>query len=151
MRRHDIIFIVIGVLLLTTVVFLPTEWMHTEPLRCAQNMAAINTFALVWADHDNNGNMPANFQSLSNEISSRRLICPGDWSRRPALDWRSFTASNASYVIVNPHASTTNDVPWLTCLIHTNFFVTSGGGMGGFDSNKYHLWSNFCRLIYDTR
>jgi hypothetical protein len=97
-------------------------------------MAVIDNFA------GDNENMPANFLSLSNEIPSRWLICPGDWSRKPARDWALFTASNTSYVIVGPGASTTNDVPWLTCLIHTNFFVTSCGGMRGFDADKYPHW-----------
>lgn len=132
MKKREIIFTVLGAVLLFLVILIP--WRHTESVQCAQNMAVIWNYATVWAISDNKGNMPANFFSVSNELSLDRLICPSDGSRQPARDWASFTASNASYVIVGPGTSITNDTPWLNCLIHTNLFVP---GMRGFDPSKY--------------
>ncbi len=138
MKKRDIIFIMLGILLLLIVVIFPIEWVRARPLICVQNMAVLGNFSTVWAAQNNNGNMPSDFLQISNWAPSfDRFICPSDRSRRPAQDWASFSFSNTSYVIVGPGIFPTNNTPWLTCLIHTNFFVYGDGGMRGFDPNKY--------------
>ena len=124
MKIRDVIFTVLGVLLLLLMAFfasLPKLKKYSEAVGCGNYMSSICFGATMWAE-DNDKRMPADFLSMSNILSTPRiLICPGDHSRQAASNWTSFTAKNASYVIVAPtiFESDTNTA-YLRCVIHTN-------------------------------
>jgi hypothetical protein len=97
----------------------PRAKRRVEAMSCGNYMCSICIGARSWA-MDNNNYMPADFLSMSNELSAPRiLVCPGDHSRRPAADWASFTSDQSSYQIVAPHVreGDTNGV-FLRCKFH---------------------------------
>ena len=69
-------------------------------MSCGNSMCSICFAARSWAV-DNNGKMPSDFLSMSNELATPRvLICDADRSRRAAPNWASFTPDLSSYEIV---------------------------------------------------
>jgi hypothetical protein len=92
---------------------------HEESVACGNYMCSIGCAARIWAN-DNHTNLPSDFVSMSNELATPYiLICPGDHSRRPAVNWASFTTNNSSYEMVTPglHDEDSNGV-FLRCKIH---------------------------------
>jgi hypothetical protein len=88
-----------------------------KSMNCGNSMCSICFAARVWA-LDNNGKMPSDFLSMSNELSTPRvLICDADHSRRAAPNWASFTPGLSSYEIVDLRDGDTNGV-FLRCRIH---------------------------------
>jgi hypothetical protein len=92
---------------------------RAESDQCGNFMCSIGFAALFWAN-DHHTNLPSDFLSMSNELTTPFiLICPGDNSRRPATDWASFSTNNSSYEIVTLglHAGDSNGV-FLRCKVH---------------------------------
>src|SRR5580765_2776762 len=90
-----------------------------QSMSCGNYMCSICFAARTWA-LDSNGKMPSDFLSMSNELSTPRvLICPSDRSRRAASNWASFTPAHCSYEIVGSGLSDgdTNGV-FLRCKVH---------------------------------
>jgi hypothetical protein len=121
MKKRDVIFIALGVLLFLFVALIPKLNRHREAVGCGNYMSSICFVATVWAG-DNNNVMPRDFLSMSNELATPRvLICPGDHFRQVASNWASFTIKNASYEIIAPAISENDtNIAYLRCLIHTN-------------------------------
>jgi len=124
MKKRDVIFIVLGILLLLLAAFfasLPELKRHAEAVGCGNYMSSICFGATMWAE-DNNKHMPADFLSMSNELAAPRiLICPGDHFRQAATNWASFTVKNTSYEIIAPAISENDtNTTYLRCVIHTN-------------------------------
>src|SRR5205809_1020504 len=81
----------------------PSAKQRAESIACGNYMCSICIAARTWA-LDGDGHLPSDFLSMSNELSSPRLlICPGDHSHRPARNWASFTPQQSSYEIISLH------------------------------------------------
>lgn len=101
----------------------PGDWRRPSQVSCSNNLKQIGLSFRVWA-MDNDGQFPFNvstnaggtrefcardadgfdsnaalhFQVMSNELSTPRLlVCPKDWSRKPAVSFASLEAKNVSY------------------------------------------------------
>jgi hypothetical protein len=101
----------------------PGDWHRSSRLGCPNNLKQIGLAFRTWAI-DNDGRFPFNvstnaggtmefcargadgfdsnaaqhFQVMSNELSTPRiLVCPKDWSRKPAAGFPSLQSSNVSY------------------------------------------------------
>ena len=124
MKKREVIFTVLGILLLLLTVFcasIPKLKKLSESIGCGNYMSSLCFGATMWAE-DNDKRMPADFLSMSNILGTPRiLICPGDHSRQAALNWAFFTATNTSYEIIAPSISENDtNTAYLRCLIHTN-------------------------------
>ena len=78
---------------------------HAESVNCGNQMASIGLAAKSWA-LDNEGRLPSDFRSMSNELAATRLlVCSGDHLRVSAKDWAFFDRTNSSYEIISPGMS----------------------------------------------
>src|SRR3954465_1486341 len=95
--RHLLILAATLAVLIFAACTAPSPERRAESTSCGNYMCSICVAARTWA-MDNADYLPSDFLSMSNEVSSPRiLICPGDHSRRPAADWASFTSDQSSY------------------------------------------------------
>jgi hypothetical protein len=116
------LFIIGAILAIGLVVFIatrPAAKRHGELLICSSQMYAILWAATVWSG-DNGGRLPPDFLSMTNELSTPRiLVCPGDHLHPMATSWASFTTNNSSYEIVAPGIyKTDTNVVFLRCKFH---------------------------------
>jgi hypothetical protein len=128
---------------LTTLAALEGAWIlrtvwakrQAESMMCGNYMCSICIGARSWA-FDNNGQMPSDFLSMSNELATPRiLICPGDRERQPAPQWAALTPEQSSYEIVTMrlHEGDSNGV-FLRCRFHTNHIGYADGTV--FDGSR---------------
>jgi hypothetical protein len=99
---------------------------RSESVQCGNQMSSIGCAARLWAD--DTGNYPTNFQSLSNEIISLRILhCPSDASRALPHSWPEVTRENVSYEILSPGiaASNTTEV-FFRCKFHKHLGYGDG-------------------------
>jgi hypothetical protein len=121
MRKRCLIALLIlfAVVALVCVLGLQHAKRRAETNACRKNLSSIGMAARLWArDHANH--LPPDLVLMSNElVSPRILICPGDYSRRPAASWASFTTVQSSFEVVTPGllVDDTNGV-FLRCKIH---------------------------------
>lgn len=131
MKKGDIIFTLLSVLLIGAVLFgisLPRLKRWNQSMACGNRAIAISFGARVWAG-DNNHRLPDNFMCMSNELVSPQfvMLCPSDKVRKPAADWGSFTTNNTSYEIIGsnlPDDDFTN--AFVRCGIHGNLGYADG-------------------------
>jgi hypothetical protein len=91
---------------------------RARSISCASSVVAICSAGRLWAE-DHGGRFPTNFASMSNELSTPRILsCLPDQHPR-AADWSEFTPENCTYEILAPgvHEDATNTV-FLRCTIH---------------------------------
>jgi len=81
----------------------------------------------MWAE-DNDGRLPTDFVSMSNEINTTKILaCAADHKRRPATSWESFTSDNTSYELLSPGLPATNsDTAVLRCTVHGHMGYLDG-------------------------
>ena len=98
-----------------------------QRIACINSLKQIGLAARLWAQ-DNNEIFPLDFLSMSNELSSPKvLICAGDTNRPAALNWSEFGPGNVSYELLSPGASTREpNVVLVRCLIHNNAGLADG-------------------------
>lgn len=105
-----------------------------QQINCVNHMKQIGLAARLWAA-DNNESFPPNFMSMSNELSSLKvLVCPGDGSKTVATDWATFSPDNVSYEYLEPGLSEKNSNPQTVvfqCPIHGNVGLADGSVMMG--------------------
>lgn len=122
MKRRDIIFTILGFLLIIAVVICLSKLRlkrYAESISCGNNMVCIGFATRLW-EEDNSNRLAGDFLSMSNELCTPKiLICPSDKVRKTANDWGSFTTNNSSYEILRPNLSG-NDVSnaYFRCTIH---------------------------------
>ena len=119
-----VVLIVLALVLLCYLLIGPQgEWRRSSRLGCDSNLKQIGLAFRTWAI-DNDGLLPfsvstnaggtmefcapgsdgfdtnaaLHFQVMSNELSTTRiLVCPEDWSRKPARRFQNLQADNMSY------------------------------------------------------
>jgi hypothetical protein len=100
---------------------------HRESVQCGTTMISLNLSARQWS-FDNEDRLPSSFQMMSNVVRSLPvLVCPGDHSRQPAVNWATFTAENSSYEIVKGGLVTTNAAEaFFRCKVHGMVAYSNG-------------------------
>ena len=101
-------------------------------ISCVSNMKMIGLAARMYAN-DNKDVFPLNFLSMSNELSTPKiLICPSDSAHVRVLDWSQFSESaNLSYEYLLP-GTKAEETPTQTvflCPIHNNAGLADGSVM----------------------
>ena len=98
-------------------------------IACVNNLKQFGLAVRVWA-LDNNDSNPPNVLSMSNELSTPKvLMCPADTNRQVAADWASFTMANCSYeflVTDEKDADREPDRVSVRCPIHGNIGLCDG-------------------------
>ncbi|PYJ83593.1 MAG: hypothetical protein DME22_15395 [Verrucomicrobia bacterium] len=109
---------------------------EAESVYCINNLKQIGLAARIWAT-DNGGVYPPNWLSMSNELSTPKvLVCRGDKGRTAARSWNEFGPGNVSYEFLNPNGSDKTPMVLLArCPIHghvglSDGSVQSGSGLG---------------------
>jgi hypothetical protein len=103
-----------------------------QQINCVNNMKQIGLAARMWAN-DHNEKLPPDFTSMSNELSSPKvLVCPSDSSKTRALNWSEFGPKNLSYEYLQPgiDASAPQTVVF-QCPIHGNVGLVDGSVQQG--------------------
>ncbi len=127
-RKFIIIAALIGVALAAGAYAIGRAKRLTRSMSCGNYMCSICFAARAWA-LDNHGKMPSDFLSMSNELSTPRvLICDADPSRRAASNWASFKPDLSSYEIVGVDLrdGDTNGI-FLWCKIHRDHIGYADG------------------------
>ena len=98
-------------------------------IACVNNLKQFGVAVRVWA-LDNNESNPPNVLSMSNELSTPKiLVCPADTTRQAATDWSSFTMANCSYEFLVPDEKDADREPQrvsVRCPIHGNIGLCDG-------------------------
>ena len=120
-KRWPIITMSMVVLMVVVgVAALPAIKRHAQAVACSNQMHSILLVAsMLWPD-DHDGRLPSDFLSMSNELSTTKiLICPADRERHASANWSSLSADHCSYEIVTPglRKTDTNTV-FLRCRVH---------------------------------
>lgn len=138
-RRACLVIVVASGLVLA--VFGPYAKRHFESMNCGNYMSSIGFGAMTWA-LENGRHLASDFRSLSNELSTTRvLVCPGDHQRIPAKDWSSLDPTNCSYEIVAPGLpldDTTN--VYFRCKLHGHLGYADGTVFDGRRRRGKVLW-----------
>jgi hypothetical protein len=98
-------------------------------IACVNNLKQFGLAVRVWA-LDNNDSNPPNVLSMSNELSTPKiLVCPADTNRPVAADWSSFTTANCSYEFLVPNEKDADKEPQRVlsrCPIHGHIGLIDG-------------------------
>jgi hypothetical protein len=96
-------------------------------INCISNIKQIGLAARMWAN-DHQDILPANFQTMSNELSSPKVFtCSADTARQGAANWQEFDGSSVSYEMLSPGAPETDpSVVFVRCPIHNNVGLVDG-------------------------
>ena len=107
---------------------------------CVSNMKQIGLAVRMWSS-DNKDVLPPDFLTMSNELSSPKILtCPSDTGKTRMMDWSQFSPNNVTYTYsgadLKEDASTMQQVI-VTCPIHGHIGLGDGsvqhgrGGGGG--------------------
>lgn len=100
---------------------------EAKRINCVNNLKQVGLAARLWAG-DNQGVLPNNFLTMSNELSTTKiLVCPSDSIRKAAETFRTFNDSNLSYEMLSPGVlETFPDVVYVCCPIHNIVDMVDG-------------------------
>ena len=105
-----------------------------QRINCVNNIKAIGLAARMWSN-DHNGRFPPDFNSMSNELSSPKiLVCPGDSSKTRAMNWSEFGPGNITYEYLEPGYDEKSAQPQtivFQCPIHGNVGLADGSVQQG--------------------
>jgi hypothetical protein len=98
-----------------------------ERISCINNIKQICLAARIFA-HDHKTNLPADFISMTNQLTTPRVLtCAGDTARTRAQSWDQFDGSSVSYEMLTPGATETDpEVVYVRCPIHNNIGLCDG-------------------------
>lgn len=102
---------------------------RAQSIQCVNNLKQFGLAVRTWA-LDNNDSNPPNVLSMSNELSTPKiLLCPADTNRPVATDWSSFSMANCSYEFLVPNEKDADREPervLARCPIHGNIGLCDG-------------------------
>jgi hypothetical protein len=131
MKKRDVIFTIIGIVLVSFVLFRSKANQRAKSINCTFNISAICFATSLWADDANQGMQPRTITDLiacSNEICTTKvLICPADSQKQAAVNFSSLVTNNLSYELIGQSVRTqdTNN-PFLRCEIHKHLGYSLG-------------------------
>jgi len=100
-----------------------------QTIQCVNNMKQVGLAARIWST-DHNEKLPPDFLTMSNELSSPKiLVCPGDRSKTTAANWSQFDPNqNVTYEFLTPNAKEGDVLNQTTfrCPIHGNIGLGDG-------------------------
>ena len=170
-----LVLIVVAIYLLGDMLTkLPRDWPKAQHITCVNNLKQIGLAFRTWEiDHDGqfpfnvstnaggtmelcatgadgfDSNAALHFQVMSNELSTPRiLVCPKDWSRKPAAGFASLQASNVTYRVrsgTNINETIPTEVLAL-CPIHGNI-LHCDGSVTVVKADREPLWSAMLDLL----
>jgi hypothetical protein len=112
--------------------FLAKAKERKQSIECVNRLKQFGLAVRVWA-LDNNDSNPPNVLSMSNELSTPKiLVCPADTNRPVAADWSSFTMANCSYEFLVPDEKDADREPQrisVRCPIHGHIGLCDGSVM----------------------
>jgi len=94
---------------------------------CINNIKRIGLAARLWA-MNNSRTFPTDFLSMSNELSTPKiLVCPGDTNRSAADRWADVNQTSISYELLSPGISDNDPgIVFLRCPLHNNVGLANG-------------------------
>jgi hypothetical protein len=96
---------------------------------CVNNMRQIGLATQIYAK-DHNGNFPTNFQSMSIELGTPKVLwCPADTKHTADVDWSTFNPNmNLSYEFLKPGLAKSNALNQviIRCPVHDNVLLGDG-------------------------
>jgi len=100
---------------------------RAQRINCISNIKQIGLAARMWAN-DNKEIMPADFLSMSNELSSPQILtCPADTARSRAASWLEFDGNSVSYELLSPGVPEGDPtIVYVRCPIHHNVGLLDG-------------------------
>jgi hypothetical protein len=101
---------------------------RAESINCVSNLKQIGLGARMWAN-DHNDTFPPDFLSMSNELTSPKvLVCNSDKSKVRMQDWSQVTPNNITYEYLAPGIKATGNerMPVFRCPIHGNVCYGDG-------------------------
>ena len=106
---------------------LATAKAKAESIHCINNLKQMGLSVRCWA-LDNNDFSPPDMLSMSNELSTAKiLVCPADKTREAANGWASYSSSHCSYEYLAPSAPATEPTRVIfRCPIHGHVGLSDG-------------------------
>jgi hypothetical protein len=102
---------------------------RAQSIACVNNLKQFGLAVRIWA-LDNNDSNPPNVLSMSNELSTPKiLVCPAETNRPVAANWSSFTMANCSYEFLVPDEKDADREPQrvsVRCPIHGHIGLCDG-------------------------
>jgi hypothetical protein len=111
----------VGVILVAgaVMVALPGVRRHLDLVRCSNQMHSVLFAATLLWPQENNGRLPCDFKSMSNELGTPKILfCPGDRLHQSAANWALFTTNNCSYEITPGVSKGETNRVFMRCAIH---------------------------------
>ncbi len=104
-----------------------------QRINCVNNLKQVGLAARMWSN-EHNGKFPPDFNSMSNELATPKvLVCPADGSRTKAMTWSGFSSENVSYEYLQPGIDERSAAQMVVfeCPIHGNVGLGDGSVQQG--------------------
>jgi hypothetical protein len=101
---------------------------RASTISCVSNLKQIGLGARMWAN-DNSDTFPPDFKSMSNELTSPKvLVCPADSGKTKVETWAQVGPNNVTYEYLAPGIKVQNNerMPVFRCPIHGNVCYGDG-------------------------
>ena len=101
---------------------------RAQRISCISNIKQICLAARIWEDQQKSGRLPADFLTMSNELTTPRILtCASDTARIRADNWQLFDGSSVSYELLSPGVDARDtDVVYVRCPICNNVGMVDG-------------------------
>jgi hypothetical protein len=104
-----------------------SNW-RADRIACVNNLKQVGLAARLWSN-DHGEVFPADFRSMSNELSTPKILtCRGDKTRQRAENWAQFDGSSVSYEWLTPPGLREGDpqIVITRCPLHNNVGLSDG-------------------------
>lgn len=123
-------------------------------IQCVNNLKQLGLSLKTWALDDDNHLFPPDIVSMSNEVSTPKvLVCPSDRARQPAADWASYGAANCSYEYLAPSAPSEADPGRvaLRCPVHGSVTLCDGSAQSSDTPHPERFVHRDGKLFYEFK